>query len=156
MFFVRCTSAADLTCNTAIQNRNRLHSQVLAHLEILIKTKSVSHHIRLRCRRIPYVYHFLTLRHITDCIFPVPSRIHRLSLNGTTSRKTQEFRMHCLKLFHQILTQAVSFVCILRHKRYHIYIKVTVACICNNKSAAVTFKFFVCSECNRILFPIVF
>ena len=91
---VRLAAAARLTRHTAVQDRNRLHTQILTHLEILVKAQTVGHHICV-VRRAPNVHHFFSFGNIAYGVLPVPRRFHCVALNSTAAGETEKLRVHC-------------------------------------------------------------
>ena len=117
------TTIGTLTAYATGQNGYRLHTEVLAELEVLIVAKGTTLVIT------PGVLQLAACLLRTDGGLPavgIPEAV-TTAMNHATAREAQELRLEIGQRLSQILTQTMALISILRHQRYHVDIH--IACV---------------------------
>ena len=114
------TAVGTLTAHASRQNGHRLHTEVLAELEVLEIAKT--HALVIT----PGILHLLALLLGADGCLPaisIPEAV-ATTMNHASAREAHELWLKIGKCLSQILAQTMPLVSILRHQRHHVDIEV--------------------------------
>ena len=142
------TTVGTLTAHTARQDRQWLHTEVLAELEILIVTQS--HALMVT----PRILQATTCLLRTNSGLPtvgIPEAVTTTVYHAST-RETHELGLQVGQYLGKVLAQAMSLIGVLRHERYHVNIHHTLVKHQNLQRSVFTVS--IGSKLNFIFLPV--